>query len=293
MSLRRAMLLASSVLIMFLLSVGLMIVHWRVYTEYVKKRNTLRETTCCIESSKAAISSTTGLMRLEITVNICDDTEEQNDESILTYIPNGKQYSIDPKFKDRWLADFRAGERKDCLQSTKDAEEVYFECCGESVVGPILATLVAAASGAILVFRLCSAKSRSAWQDSDVSVREPGRHTSRAQTTLSFPAGQVPISKNEVASVVFDVDKPPDDSCVICLEPLASSDCHEKLASLRCGHAFHLECITRWLVSREGLRCPICSASVREPEGEVEAHSQDGHRERLEEEQSQQRAESV
>jgi hypothetical protein len=39
--------------------------------------------------------------------------------------------------------------------------------------------------------------------------------------------------------------------CAICKEP-----CVGKRTPLKCGHAFHLECITRWLKVR--VNCPVC-----------------------------------
>lgn len=42
--------------------------------------------------------------------------------------------------------------------------------------------------------------------------------------------------------------------CAICLESLTSA------IRLRCGHAFHGECLERWLVRR--MACPVCRAAV-------------------------------
>jgi hypothetical protein len=43
-----------------------------------------------------------------------------------------------------------------------------------------------------------------------------------------------------------------DDACAICLQPL----CEQPKASLRCGHAFHTECIMQAM--RRSVACPLC-----------------------------------
>lgn len=46
------------------------------------------------------------------------------------------------------------------------------------------------------------------------------------------------------------------DECVVCLEPLSTSTPR----TLACDHAFHEQCISRWLRSTEV--CPVCRAPV-------------------------------
>ena len=45
--------------------------------------------------------------------------------------------------------------------------------------------------------------------------------------------------------------------CPICLEYFNDK---EKLAKLKCGHVFHIECIKKW-ISRES-NCPTCRIKV-------------------------------
>lgn len=47
--------------------------------------------------------------------------------------------------------------------------------------------------------------------------------------------------------------------CIICLEDYISGV--SKVMKLPCGHEFHLECISKWLVSRKKT-CPICKQDV-------------------------------
>lgn len=48
-----------------------------------------------------------------------------------------------------------------------------------------------------------------------------------------------------------------DDVCPVCCEVLGATG-----ATLPCGHAFHVQCITDWLVTFEGKSCPVCRATV-------------------------------
>ena len=47
--------------------------------------------------------------------------------------------------------------------------------------------------------------------------------------------------------------------CVVCLEEYVDGE--SKVMSLPCGHEFHAECITPWLVNRRRT-CPICKGDV-------------------------------
>ncbi|KAL9046699.1 MAG: hypothetical protein Q9214_000528 [Letrouitia sp. 1 TL-2023] len=47
--------------------------------------------------------------------------------------------------------------------------------------------------------------------------------------------------------------------CVVCLEEYV--DGHSKVMSLPCGHEFHADCITPWLITRRRT-CPICKGDV-------------------------------
>ena len=61
------------------------------------------------------------------------------------------------------------------------------------------------------------------------------------------------VKKQPSSSSAFDID-----NCVICLEDFSNGD---KLTVLPCGHEFHKQCISPWLLKRSSL-CPICKVSV-------------------------------
>lgn len=66
--------------------------------------------------------------------------------------------------------------------------------------------------------------------------------------------------KQASSSSAFDID-----NCVICLEDFSNGD---RLTVLPCGHEFHKQCISPWLLKRSSL-CPICKVSaVGKLEGE-------------------------
>lgn len=51
------------------------------------------------------------------------------------------------------------------------------------------------------------------------------------------------------------------DSCVICYEEMKNT-C---IITLECGHAYHQECIHRWVVVFRGKKCPLCLRSLVHP----------------------------
>lgn len=57
----------------------------------------------------------------------------------------------------------------------------------------------------------------------------------------------------------------PDAVCSICLDDI-DGDPDQSVVQIRCQHAFHEACITKWLRGRGGLTCPVCRTSVKEPE---------------------------
>lgn len=61
------------------------------------------------------------------------------------------------------------------------------------------------------------------------------------------------VKKQPSSSSAFDID-----NCVICLEDFSNGD---KLTVLPCGHEFHKQCISPWLLKRSSL-CPICKVSA-------------------------------
>jgi hypothetical protein len=68
----------------------------------------------------------------------------------------------------------------------------------------------------------------------------------------AVPAGQARGARREVAATGGD-----DSTCAVCLEEPAPG---ELVRRLRCMHAFHVDCIDKWL---EGSRvCPVCKMTV-------------------------------
>lgn len=48
-----------------------------------------------------------------------------------------------------------------------------------------------------------------------------------------------------------------DDACAVCLDELRAGP---PVRALRCGHAFHADCVQAWLQAAQHKRCPICRA---------------------------------
>lgn len=56
------------------------------------------------------------------------------------------------------------------------------------------------------------------------------------------------------------------DTCTICLDDY---DIGDKLRCLPCGHAFHANCIAKWLIERSAT-CPLCKIDLYEEEDDIE-----------------------
>ncbi|KAJ9653844.1 hypothetical protein H2198_007010 [Neophaeococcomyces mojaviensis] len=93
---------------------------------------------------------------------------------------------------------------------------------------------------------------------------EPVRARQRSQTTIGVLTPGIPTS--QVPPVEKHNNKPRPKryrgrqvECVVCLEEYVDGE--SKVMSLPCGHEFHAECITPWLVNRRRT-CPICKGDV-------------------------------
>lgn len=92
---------------------------------------------------------------------------------------------------------------------------------------------------------------------------EPVRSRQRSQTTI----GLLSSSGGSSTSPPQEKSRKPQPKkyrgrqieCVVCLEEYVDGE--SKVMSLPCGHEFHVECITPWLVNRRRT-CPICKGDV-------------------------------
>ena len=46
-------------------------------------------------------------------------------------------------------------------------------------------------------------------------------------------------------------------NCPICTRPLIQLDDNDEIAAGKCGHAFHLNCITKWISQKN--TCCVCN----------------------------------
>lgn len=98
----------------------------------------------------------------------------------------------------------------------------------------------------------------------------PIRSRQRSQTTTGVLSSSAPASsQSQTLSTSPPREKPRKEKpkrykgrqveCVVCLEEYVDGE--SKVMSLPCGHEFHAECITPWLVNRRRT-CPICKGDV-------------------------------
>lgn len=60
----------------------------------------------------------------------------------------------------------------------------------------------------------------------------------------------------------MEVPRYADDSCSICLEPYEIGK-ENKCLALKCGHLYHLECISGFFKGQSRSTCPLCRARVK------------------------------
>ncbi|KAK5938697.1 hypothetical protein PMZ80_008889 [Knufia obscura] len=97
---------------------------------------------------------------------------------------------------------------------------------------------------------------------------EPVRARQRSQTTIGVPSSS-PVNTSSQSQSPPPAEKARKPipkryrgrqvECVVCLEEYVDGE--SKVMSLPCGHEFHAECITPWLVNRRRT-CPICKGDV-------------------------------
>lgn len=93
---------------------------------------------------------------------------------------------------------------------------------------------------------------------------EPVRSRQRSQTTIGVLSPASSSSQSPTPEKAKQKAKPKkyrgrQVECVVCLEEYVDGE--SKVMSLPCGHEFHAECITPWLVNRRRT-CPICKGDV-------------------------------
>lgn len=93
---------------------------------------------------------------------------------------------------------------------------------------------------------------------------EPVRSRQRSQTTTGVLSPASASSQSPTPEKSKNKPKPKryrgrQVECVVCLEEYVDGE--SKVMSLPCGHEFHAECITPWLVNRRRT-CPICKGDV-------------------------------
>lgn len=85
---------------------------------------------------------------------------------------------------------------------------------------------------------------------------------------LRVPGSRMLTSSFLMAKPLKEAETPEASECVVCLgsreEELSSCKTRHPWCQLRCGHAFHQDCIFEWL--RKSQRCPICRSHVVEDE---------------------------
>ncbi|KAJ2358005.1 hypothetical protein H4S01_006378, partial [Coemansia sp. RSA 2610] len=90
--------------------------------------------------------------------------------------------------------------------------------------------------------------------DSIEDIRRP--HTRRQHLAVSQPIDSCPATALDGSDSCYtsEGDKP---ACVVCLEEYVVG---QDVRVLHCGHVFHDECISRWLVLSKAKfhECPIC-----------------------------------
>jgi len=93
---------------------------------------------------------------------------------------------------------------------------------------------------------------------------EPVRARQRSQTTIGVLTPGVATSQSPSVEKQNNRSRPKpyrgrQVECVVCLEEYVDGE--SKVMSLPCGHEFHADCITPWLVNRRRT-CPICKGDV-------------------------------
>ncbi|KAG6518655.1 RING-H2 finger protein ATL32-like [Zingiber officinale] len=106
-----------------------------------------------------------------------------------------------------------------------------------------------------LLFRSCVRHRRSAstGEVDDLALREAGLSQPTIDALPSFVYRGRGESKDGAASATVD--------CAVCLGQVAEGEMVRQLPT--CRHAFHIECIDKWLRSHS--LCPLCRADTKPP----------------------------
>eukprot|EP00927_Polykrikos_kofoidii_P009506 TRINITY_DN13962_c0_g1_i1.p1 TRINITY_DN13962_c0_g1~~TRINITY_DN13962_c0_g1_i1.p1 ORF type:complete len:118 (+),score=8.67 TRINITY_DN13962_c0_g1_i1:86-439(+) len=80
--------------------------------------------------------------------------------------------------------------------------------------------------------------------------------TEQRMLALDFEASGQRLSPEEIDALPkVRFDGPKHQMCSVCLDAYRDA---ELLTKLRCGHCFHVACLTDWL--RRSAQCPLCRA---------------------------------
>ncbi len=66
----------------------------------------------------------------------------------------------------------------------------------------------------------------------------------------------LPYSK-KIVKHIEKTNNDPDLECPICFEKIGSTSCF-----IGCDHAFHEDCIKKWIIDEQKTTCPICRSEV-------------------------------
>ena len=90
------------------------------------------------------------------------------------------------------------------------------------------------------------------------ALNERRTHNNRHTVTVSRRGLEMGVLlRTGVIPLVIYVKGEEEEVCVVCLSEMEEGD---MLRMLRCGHAFHGECVDPWLMAQQ--TCPLCKADV-------------------------------
>lgn len=74
--------------------------------------------------------------------------------------------------------------------------------------------------------------------------------------TQTLPLHTLPVSR-KIVKHTEKTNNDPDLECPICFEKIGDTSCF-----IGCDHAFHEDCIKKWIIEQQKTTCPICRSEV-------------------------------